>query len=118
MRNPDQGLKELTVSYCTIYANSHNVLVMDISGASEVHMIFRHESFHLWEQKINGILLQDSKDFVTVSQKGIQVLALGNIHKRRIVTRNNQEMMIHSLDSQNYLRLDPGNFLVFKCINE
>jgi 3-dehydroquinate synthase class II len=49
MRDQEKGLKELIVSYLTIYQNSHNVIVMDISGTTCKHMIFRHESFHLWE---------------------------------------------------------------------
>ena len=73
MRDEKKNLKELIVSYLTIYQNSHNVIIMDISDTTneEKHMIFRHESFHLWEQQITGLLLQDSKDFVCLSQKGI-----------------------------------------------
>lgn len=73
MRDDKKNLKELIVSYLTIYENSHNVIVMDISDtiSEKKHMIFRHESFHLWEQQITGLLLSESKDFLCLSQKGI-----------------------------------------------
>lgn len=64
------------------------------------------------------MLLSNSKDFVTVSKKGIQVLALGNWDKRAILSENKSKIMVHSLDSYNFLKLGMENYLVFKCINE
>ena len=72
MRNEQMNYKELIISYCSIYVNTHNVIVMDINkNAAKGQMIFRHESYQLWEQKITGMLLSNSKDFVSVSSKGI-----------------------------------------------
>lgn len=44
LRNKE-GLKELIVSYKTIFINTYNVIVMDISIEDEQLMVFRHESF-------------------------------------------------------------------------
>ena len=52
-----------------------------------------------------------------VSQDGIQIIALGNVQKRIFKTNEGQELLIHSLDSYNYLRLQPENSLFFKCDN-
>jgi hypothetical protein len=45
LRNFNTGLKELIVSFKTIYINTYNVVCMDISVDDEHLMIFRHESF-------------------------------------------------------------------------
>ena len=45
MRDAKRKLKELVVSYKTIYVNTMNLVVLDISKTSSVNMIFRHESF-------------------------------------------------------------------------
>jgi hypothetical protein len=45
LRNKQKGLKELIVSYKTIFINTYNVICMEISITDEQTMIFRHESF-------------------------------------------------------------------------
>lgn len=41
-----EPLKEIIISYKTIYINTYNVICMDISGKQEkLSLIFRHESF-------------------------------------------------------------------------
>ena len=44
-RDKSTGVKELVVSFKTIYINTYNVLVMDITVPNVPSMIFRHESF-------------------------------------------------------------------------
>lgn len=68
LRNKQKGLKELIVSYKTIFINTYNVIVMDISVNDEQTMIFRHESFQLWESECMGLLLGQNKDFITVNK--------------------------------------------------
>jgi len=41
----ETGLKELIISFKTIYINTYNVVCMDITVDDEQLMIFRHESF-------------------------------------------------------------------------
>lgn len=47
LRNVKQGVKELIISYKTIYINTYNIIVLDISDKekSNNNVIFRHESF-------------------------------------------------------------------------
>ena len=44
VRNTKKKYKELVVSFKTIYMNTYNVQVIDISSDEE-KMLFRHESF-------------------------------------------------------------------------
>ena len=85
--------------------NTYNVKIFNISEPDSNNCVFTHESFHLWEFKIQGILLSNSKDYVTVSADGLSILALGNIQKRIFKTNEGNELLIHSLDSYNFLRL-------------
>jgi hypothetical protein len=119
--------KELVISYKTIYINTYNVVVMDISQKDQAcglehqtdgqqHMIFRHESFQLWESECTGLHLQnENKDFVQLSKDGIQVLSLGSNPKRAVMDRKGIERMIHSLESVNFLKQDRNNFVLFEC---
>ena len=78
-------------------------------------MIFRHESFQLWESQISGLLTNKNNDFVKINRDGIAIIALGSIEKRNIRDAEGNERMIHSLESMNYLKVDPSNFLLFAC---
>jgi hypothetical protein len=53
---------------------------------NENNYIFTHESQHLWERQIFGMLLHKTLDYVMVSQDGMHIIALGNIQKRIIKT--------------------------------
>lgn len=68
LRNFEKGLKELIISYKTIFINTYNVICMDISVDDEQTIIFRHESFQLWESECRGLLLTKNKDFVTINK--------------------------------------------------
>ena len=115
LRNKEKGIKEITISFKTIFINTYNVVVMDISKESEKSLIFRHESFQLWESQINGFLLNEHKDFVTLNRDGINVLALGSNEKRPLTDSQGLQRMIHSLESCNYLKVDKGNYILFSC---
>lgn len=65
-------LKELIISYKSIFINTYNVVVMDISyDDNSPSMIFHHESFQLWESECNGLLLSVNKDFVSFNKSGM-----------------------------------------------
>lgn len=110
--------KELIVSYKTIYINTYNVTVMDISADLNEATLFRHESFQLWESDVRGLILQNNKDFVTLSKTGVCVLALGSVPKRVITDDKKNERMIHSLESVNFLKVDGDNYILFECAEE
>jgi hypothetical protein len=61
------------------------------------------------------MLLTDSKDFLSFSKAGINILALGQVAKRKIVDMEGQTKMIHSLDSLSFLKVDHTNLMNFKC---
>ena len=119
LRSKKNRLKEIIISYKTIYINTFNVLVMDISAKStEKSIIFKHESFQLWESEINGFLTNRNLDFVTLNRDGINIVALGSVEKRPMLDSAGQERMLHSLQSSNYLKVDPENFLLFATAKE
>lgn len=57
--------KELIVSYKNMYINTYNVNVIDLE---ENTIIFRHESFQLWESQVNGFLTTLNNDFVILQK--------------------------------------------------
>lgn len=79
MRDPVAKTKEAIFSFKTININTYNLMVMDLSKKAHSHhdsacdddenktIIFRHESFQLWESKINGILLMKNREFITLN---------------------------------------------------
>lgn len=115
LRNIEKGIKEIIISYKTIFINTFNVVVMDISKEAEKSIIFRHEGFQLWESQIVGILLNKYKDFVMLNRDGINILALGSLEKRPLLDATGSWRMIHSLESCNYLKVDKSNYLLFAC---
>lgn len=110
----NQEQSEMIISYKSIYINTQNVIVADISKINQQNLIFSHESFQLWEQKMQSMLLSSSFDLVTVTKNGVHCLALGDMDKRVI---NNiggtKDIMIHSLDSYNFLKMEESNHLYF-----
>ena len=45
------GIRELIISYKVIYINVYRIESMDISINEDQRMLFRHESFQLWESE-------------------------------------------------------------------
>ena len=85
-----KNFKELIISYKTIYINTFTVVIKDLSDNSEnIGILAKHEAFQLWESKAFGMLLNDSKDFLSISKSGINILALGQTPKRKIVDMEN-----------------------------
>ena len=115
LRDPENGIKEMILSFKMIYINVYNVIVFDVTTDDNSVMHTRHESFQLWESEINGILLAKSHDFITLNKDGISVVALGTKEKKQIRDSEGQIRMLHSLDSCSYLKISPSNYLVFEC---
>jgi hypothetical protein len=70
--------KELVIGYKTININTYNIYVQDLSGSNQNRStLARHESFQLWESKVSGLLVTHSKDYLTFSQTGINIVAVG-----------------------------------------
>jgi hypothetical protein len=53
-----------------------------------------------------------------MSKAGLNILALGAIDKRQVIDAEKNERMVHSLESVNYLKVAPENFVLFECSDE
>ena len=123
LRNSEQNYKEIIVCYKTIYINTYNINVIDLSNIKSTtqmpHINFRHRSFQLWESGITGLLLQKKNDLVTVSRDGISVSSLGSMHNRILTASDKEQIKQHSFESFSYLKIDPiENCLLYDFIHE
>ena len=86
LRNMDRMYKELVLSYKTIYLNTYNITILDLSlqKQSDENAVFRHESFQLWESPCYGFLVESKKEFIQLNKLGINVTSLSEIDKRII----------------------------------
>lgn len=114
LKYPSLGYSELVMGFKSIYVNVYNLFCIDISQEGVEPIIFRHESFQLWESECSGLLLKNkSSDFVTINKAGLWITSFGSSNtseedkglsrKRVFVDDMNQERMLHSLESVNYL---------------
>ena len=117
VRNHKEKFKELIVSYKTINENTYNVYIVDISGVEPIP-IFRHESFQLWESQISAFYLSKNNDYVMINADGISLISLGSFDKRMIRSEDGQEKMIHAIQSCDYLKCHPQNFIYFDLSSE
>lgn len=78
--------KELVIGYKTININTYNIVVQDLSGnAQQRATLQKHESFQLWESKVSGLVVTKTKDYLTFSKSGINVVSLGTTIKKPLV---------------------------------
>lgn len=108
---------ELVLSFKTIYINIFTIMVLDIDLNAKRSLIFRHESFQLWESEVKGIMLESSKDFISVNKDGINVVALGSTAHRPVTDSQGIDRMLHSLESMIFLKVDPDNHINFASQN-
>jgi hypothetical protein len=45
----------------------------------------------------------------------LNIMALGAIDKRMVLDEKQNERMVHSLESCNYLKVAPENYILFEC---
>jgi len=69
----------------------------------------------LWESEVRGFLISGKKDFCVLSKAGLNTIALGAIDKREVFDENNNERMVHSLESVNFLKVASDNYILFEC---
>ena len=109
----EDGDTHLIVSYKTIYINVYSLKVIDLERRQ---VIYRHESFCLWETHVSGFLNNSTLDFISLDQNGLGVMALSSkFLTKQIKDHEDQNMLVHSLSSCQYLRLGEGNHLLFQC---
>ena len=111
IENKLNQLKQLIISYKTIYINTFNVTVFCLNKKS---VIFRYEISHLWEANIRGVLL-NNYDYIIIRKDGKSVMNLDlKDTKKPIKGINGKEYMLYSLSSFNYLKLEDSNLLMFQ----
>jgi hypothetical protein len=59
--------------------------------------------------------MSKTKDFLSFSKDGINVVAFGSIAKRPLVDFAGHNKIIHSVDSLSFLKVDPLNYLSCRC---
>ena len=104
-----------------IYLNIFNILVLDVNKIDKSILnkkekqviIYRHESFQLWESDIFGFLLKKTHNFIVLNKDGIGVYSLGSRHKQVLIDDNGAEKVLHSLEGYNFLKIEKYNNIVF-----
>ena len=56
----------------SIFINTYNIFVIDLLSKL---VIYRYETYHLWEASISSILLENL-DFLMFSQEGMKIMNL------------------------------------------
>lgn len=105
----DQKSSHLVVSYKSIYINTFNVMVICLHQKS---ILYRFESYHLWEINIGGILLQNN-DFIIFDKDGMSIMNLGTQDKKTIKGLRGYKSVLHSLNSCCDLKLEESNHIMF-----
>lgn len=78
LKYPELGYSELVMGFKSIFVNIYNLFCIDISQDGVEPIIFRHESFQLWESDCSGQLLKNkSSDFLTLNKAGMWVTSFG-----------------------------------------
>ena len=93
--------------------NTYTIYVIDLSN-KDMPTLFKHQSFQLWESKIYGVYLPKAHEYVTLNSEGISIASLGGQQKRLISSGNAKDYVCHSLETVNYLKVDPKNFILFE----
>ena len=101
--------EKLVLSYKCIYINTYNVQIIDLESK---RIDIRHESYHLWETSISGVLL-DNNEFAIISRDGLRVMQLRSKSARVITDEHNHDLKLHPLESCRDLILEESNSLLF-----
>jgi hypothetical protein len=129
LRNEALGYKEVILGFKSIYINTYNLFCIDISQEGHDSIIFRHDSFQLWESESCGFLLHNKTcDFVFLSKMGMFVTTFGSNSaatggregqvaqaKRVLIDDKGMERMLHSIESCNFLQLESENYIHLEC---
>ena len=87
------------MSYKTIFINTYNIVLTDLTELDDKsNTLFRFEPFQLWESSISGLILKESKEFLSFNKDGIKILQLGSTNKKALKNNSGENLMVHSLD--------------------
>lgn len=95
------------------YKRSDNVFVIYLFNLDDRSIIFRHQSIHMWEYSIFGLLLSTS-EYLTITKDCINVMGLRSRPIRReMVDFQGNNVVLHCLQECQYLKLNHLNILNF-----
>ena len=82
--------RQLLISYKTIFINVYTINVIDLDNDTDINgnLMYRHESFCLWETAIVSIMNKITRDLVILSNEGLGVMDLSSNVVTREVTAN------------------------------
>lgn len=110
----EQGVRELVISYKVIYINTFNVMVLDLTSGLDQRIVFRHESTQVWESDSYGFFLSKSEDYIKINKNGLYMLSMGDKKdEKEVKDFKNMPWMSHSLESMDYLKVYPSNYMLF-----
>jgi len=52
-----------------------------------------------------------------MNKSGMYVASIGDVEKRALIDSDKIDRTLHSLESVNFLKVDPNNYIVFECAN-
>lgn len=103
----------IVVSFKCIGINTYNVFLVDLHEGIRCW----HESYHLWESKVRGILLENN-DFIVLAKDGKKLLSMSQDEHRVLTDRDGVRRKIHSLAGCDYLKVEKSNFIYFSMNDE
>ena len=104
----------LVVSYKSIYVNTYTINVINLNNGL---LLFKYETFCLWEIGIMSFLNDSTNDYITLTNSGMRITGLsGDFLSRKVEDNEGRKLKLHSLSSCKYLMLDKSNHIHFSCI--
>jgi hypothetical protein len=106
--------KEMILSFKTAFNNTFNIFVLDMSKEeSENRVVFRHESFQMWESKIFAFMNNATNEYVLLSSKGVHLVAIGSEDTRVVKDWGGIQRVLQPMQGYSFLKLNPTNSLYF-----
>ena len=104
----------LVVSYKSIYVNTYTINVLNLNTGL---LLFKYDTFCLWEIGIMSFLNDSTNDYITLSNSGMKITGLSSdFLSKPVHDDHNRKLKLHSLASCKYLMLDKSNHIHFSCI--
>ena len=106
----------LVVSYKSIYVNTYTINVINLNNGL---LMFKMETFCLWETGIMSFLNDSTHDYITLTDTGMKITGLRwDLNTKSVRDNENRKLKLHSLSSCKYLMLDESNHILFSCIQD
>ena len=110
--NYKESKQAIIVSFKVIYENTYTVLIVD---KNNYRILYKHNSYQLWESPCLGFLNTFTNDFIILNRDGTSFIPLGdNTDRRAIENRNDTMRMVHSLNSASFLKIEDSNMIQFE----